>query len=688
MKHSTRTIVSAPAGLSDAKKRAEKLRAVIHHHRYLYHVKNREEISAEALDSLKHELKEIENHYPKLITPDSPTQRVSGNALAKFKKVAHQTPMRSLEDVFCQEEFQKWEARLARFLHVHRVPSYFAELKFDGLALSLIYKNGVLETASTRGDGRVGEDITQNARTIEAIPLAITLHESMHEHIRASVERALARGTIEVRGEAIITKSMFEKINARQQKAGKTTYANPRNLAAGSLRQLNPSVIRERQLDFYAYDIVGAFGQRLHSEEHALLAALGFKTDHTAKICASALAVKHFIEHTKNVRSRFAYEIDGIVVTVDDNSTFDRLGVAGKAPRGAIAYKFSPREATTVVENIRVQMGRTGMLTPVAVLRPVDIGGVTVSRATLHNKAEIERLGLKIGDTVIIGRAGDVIPDVRRVVKELRPKNARRFIMPKYCPVCGGAVENDPEGKWARCVNKRCMARHREMMYHFVSKAAFDIEGLGPRIVDVLLDHHLIEDAADLFSLTESDLIGLPGFGEKAAKNLVAAIASRKHIALTRFIIGLGILHVGEETANDLAQHFQSLDNVRAADRETLEHLPNIGAIVAESIVEWFANAANKKFLTKLLRAVRVKRAARKPTGPLAGKTFVLTGGLERLSRDEAKERIKTLGGEVSETVSPTTTHVVIGADPGSKFNKAKKLGVRIINEKEFLAMI
>lgn len=688
MKQHARADPPVSAGFPEAKKRAEKLRTAINRHRYLYHVKNREEISAEALDSLKHELKEIEDRYPRLITPDSPTQRVSGKALAKFKKVAHRIPMRSLEDVFSQEEFREWEARLARFLHTNRAMPYFAELKFDGLALSLIYRNGALETASTRGDGRIGEDITQNARTIEAIPLALQLLEPPPEHLRVSVERALARGIIEIRGEAMITKSMFEKINARQRKAGKTTYANPRNLAAGSLRQLDPSVTRERQLDFYAYDIVGDFGQRLHSEEHALLAALGFKTDHTAKICANAGAVKRFIMHAKNMRSRFAYEIDGIVVTIDENGTFDRLGVAGKAPRGAIAYKFSPREATTIIEDIRVQMGRTGMLTPVAVLRPVDIGGVVVSRATLHNEAEIKRLGLMIGDTVIVGRAGDVIPDVRRVVKELRPKDARQFTMPKHCPVCEGAVQKDPEGKWARCVNTRCMAQHREAIYHFVSKIAFDIEGLGPRIIDVLLDHHLIEDAADLFSLTKGDLVGLPGFGEKAAKNLVTAIASRTHITLARFVIGLGILHVGEETANDLAQHFQSFDSLRAADQTALERLPNIGAIVAKSITEWFANAANKKFLIKLLRAVRVKRAAQKPAGPLAGKTFVLTGGMETLSRDEAKERIRTLGGEVSETVSPATAFVVIGADPGSKFNKAKKLGVRIINEKEFLAMI
>lgn len=680
--------MTTPNTKATARARIAKLKQMINRHRYLYHVLDREEISPEALDSLKHELKTLEDKYSDLVTPDSPTQRVAGKPLDAFKKVTHQEPMLSLEDVFNQEEFEAWQQRLQRFLGTAQKFSFFAESKFDGLALSLVYRRGVLERASTRGNGKVGEDITANARTIEAIPLSLELHEDIPPHLRHSVEHLLTSGTIEVRGEAILTRKMFAAVNKVQERAGKNIYANPRNLAAGSLRQLNPEIVRERKLDFYAYALAGEAGQKRHSEEHALLKALGFKTDALAVPCRDARAVKIFLERIKSLRSKLAYEIDGIVVTVDDNALFRRMGVVGKAPRGAVAYKFSPHEATTIVEDIRVQLGRTGVLTPVAVLRPVEIGGVTVSRATLHNMAEIKRLGLRIGDTVIVGRAGDVIPDVRRVLPELRTGKERVFHLPRRCPVCGGVVEEGADGKWARCTNKHCAARHREELYHFVSKAAFDIDGLGPRIVDLLLDKNLIEDGADLFTLTAGDLVGLPGFAEKAAENLVEAIRKRRTIDLPHFMTALGILHVGEETAMDLAKHFGSLEAIASASAEDLARVANIGAVVARSVAEWFGNAAHRNFVQKLRRHVTIEPFRQKRKSTLSGKTFVLTGSLEAFSREEAKERIREMGGDVSGTVSGKTDYVVAGEEPGSKFQKAKKLGVNIIGEKEFLKML
>lgn len=680
--------MAIPDTKTAARARIAKLKHAINRHRYLYHVLDREEISPEALDSLKHELKTLEDRYPDLITSDSPTQRVAGEPLAAFKKVSHRSPMLSLEDVFSQEEFEAWQQRLLRFLAAAQPLSFFSESKFDGLALSLVYKRGILERASTRGNGRVGEDITANARTIEAIPLALELHEHVPEHLRRSIERELLRGTIEVRGEAMLTKKMFTAVNEAQKRAGKNIYANPRNLAAGSLRQLNPEIVRERNLDFYAYALVGEAGQQRHSEEHTLLKALGFKTDPHAMLCHDAHTVKMFLERIKQLRSKLAYEIDGIVVAVDDNALFRRLGVVGKAPRGAVAYKFSPREATTVVQNIRLQLGRTGVLTPVAILRPVQIGGVTVGRATLHNMAEIKRLDLRIGDTVIVGRAGDVIPDVRKVLSELRTGKEQIFHLPRYCPVCGGAIMEDREGRWARCTNKHCAARHRKALYHFVSKAAFDIDGLGPRIIDLLLDQNLIEDAADLFTLAEGDMVGLPGFAKKAAQNLVGAIQKRRVIDLPHFITALGILHVGEETAVDLAKHFGSLDKIGAADEEELARVPNIGTVVAQSLAEWFGKTTHRNFVQKLRRHVTIEPFRQKRKSTFSGKTFVLTGSMEALSREEAKERIRELGGDISSVVSERTDYVVAGEEPGSKFEKAKKLGVNIIGEKEFLKML
>ncbi|MBI5787124.1 MAG: NAD-dependent DNA ligase LigA [Candidatus Niyogibacteria bacterium] len=670
----------------EARKRIEKLREVINYHRYLYHVLDRQEISDAALDSLKHELKSIEDRFPELATPDSPTQRVGGKPLREFKKVRHRVAMLSLEDVFSPEEVEDWISRNAKIEPRAKSAELFAELKFDGLALSLTYKNGVLESAATRGDGRVGEDVTQNAKTIEAIPLNLEIRGSSPGDFKKKTADLLKRGPVEIRGEVIITKKNFEKINSAQAKAGKSVFANPRNLAAGSVRQLNPAITRERRLDFHAYGLLADFGQKKHSEEHDILNALGFKTDSRAKVIKSVKELLSFHESVSRERQNLNYEADGIVVSVNENGLFSRLGIAGKAPRGAIAFKFAAKEGTTLVEDILVQVGRTGAITPVAKLKPVLIGGVTVSRASLHNEDEIKRLDVRIGDTVIVGRAGDVIPDVKSVIKDLRPRSAKEFRMPKKCPVCGRELKKD--GVILRCVNLKCQARHRESLYHFASRSAFDIDGLGSKIVDALLDNGLIRDAADLFELKEGDIQPLERFGEKSAQNLVLAIQARKTIDLRRFLLGLGILHVGEETAADLSESFGSIEKIRKAGLEELKAVPNIGEVVAKSVYEWFRDGRNEEFLEKLLKHVQIQNPLKKSGSKLKGKTFVLTGSLSSMSRDEAKNRVRALGGKASESVSRETDFVVAGSEPGSKYEKAKKLGVKVIDEKKFLKML
>ncbi|MDP3784962.1 MAG: NAD-dependent DNA ligase LigA [bacterium] len=657
---------------AEARERIEKLKKAISKYRYEYHVLNKSSISPEALDSLKHELQKLEDEFPDLITLDSPTQRVAGKPIGGFKKAGHRAPMLSLEDVFSEEEFLEWAARAKKLLRESKMPELFAELKFDGLAVSLIYQDGMLRRAATRGDGRVGEDVTVNIRTIEAVPLS--LDKDME-------------GEVEVRGEVIITKKTFEKINREQTKKGGQIYANPRNLAAGSLRQLDPKITAKRRLDFHAYDLVAELGQKLHSEEHEILKELGFKTDDKAKVIKSLEEVFKFKEKIEKERESLPYEIDGLVIQVNNNKIFQKLGVAGKAPRGSAAYKFSPREATTKVNDVIVQVGRTGKLTPVAILEPVEVSGVTISRASLHNEEEIRRLGLKVGDTIIVGRAGDVIPDVRKVLKELRRGREKEFHMPKKCPVCGHETKREKGWPLTFCTNKFCPAKHRENLYHFVSKNAFDIDGLGPKIVDVLLDQGLIQDAADIFDLKEGDIVPLERFGEKSAANIVDAIKAKSKISLPRFLVALGVLHVGEETSQDLADYFGSLEKLRHASLEELQNIPNVGDVVARSIYEWFRDKSNTKFLEKLLKRVSIGKY-QVPAGKLKGLKFVITGSLETLAREEAKARIKKLGGHASGTVTKETDYVVVGAEPGSKLNKARKLGIKIIEEDEFLKMI
>jgi len=676
-----------------ARERIEHLRKAINHHRYLYHVLNRQEISDEALDSLKKELFDLEQQFPDLITPDSPTQRVAGKPLKEFKKVRHtdsqgrEHRMSSLNDAFSEEEVRAWLERLYNYLgseYRGAIKDFYCDLKMDGLAVELVYEDGILRQGSTRGDGFVGEDITENLKTIEAIPL------------RLWSEKEKPPKRLVVRGEVVLTKKEFQRINREQTKKGGKSFANPRNVAAGSLRQLDPRVTASRKLDFVAY---GAVDERIptHDVEYRMLNNLGIKTNPDGRVVKSLDELFAFYEDVKKKREKLSYEIDGIVVSVNDNKIFAEAGVIGKAPRAAVAYKFAPKEATTVVEDIKVQVGRTGVLTPVAVMRPVQVGGITITHATLHNADEIERLGLKIGDTVIVSRAGDVIPQVTGVLKELRTGKEKKFAMPTRCPIDGSKVFRD--GVAYRCSNPACGARHRESLYHFVSRGALNIEGLGQKIIDRFLDEGLISDAADIFTLQKGDIATLERFGEKSAENIVKEIEEKKTVSLPRFLFALGILHVGEETAGLLADRLATqqgritvsgvADFYRNLSIEELQKIPDIGPKVAESIHSWFRESRNLKLLGKLEKVgLHIEKPHRKEGQKLAGKTFVLTGGLESMSREQAKEKIRALGGDISESVNKKTDYIVAGTDPGLKYKKAKELGISVLAEKQLLELL
>ncbi len=672
----------------EAEGRIHKLRDEIDRYRYAYHVLDDPSVTDEIYDSLTRELAKLEAAYPDLVTPDSPTQRVGGAPLKEFRKVRHTAPMLSFNDVFTAEDFRAWFERLGNYLKRSVETELYVELKIDGLAIELVYENGLFVQGSTRGDGQIGEDVTQNLRTVKAIPLRIVPREP-----GVTVPKKLV-----VRGEVFITREEFERVNAEQKKKGERVYANPRNIAAGSIRQLDPKVTASRRLDSFEYAIVEGFAPKTHEEEHVMLAKLGFKTNtHNQHVKSLAEAIA-FRDRWEKQRGELPYEIDGVVAILNSNHAFAEAGAVGKAPRAAIAYKFSPREATTRVAEIRVQVGRTGALTPVAVLQPVSLGGITITHATLHNFDEIKRLDVRVGDTVVVTRAGDVIPQVQEVLRDLRTGKERPFKMPTRCPVDGSKVVK--EGAILRCSNSRCGARLREHLYHFVARPAFNIEGLGPKILDRFLDEGLITDAADLFSLHKGDIMVLKHFGEKSAENIVDEIRAKRSVTLPRFLFSLGILHVGEETANLLAATFslgkqkngiaELIGRYTKLGREDLERVSDIGPKVSESIYAWFRDARNIKFLERLADAgVEVeapKAAGRK--GKFAGKTFVLTGTLRTLEREDAKERIRAAGGEVSETVSPKTSYVVVGENPGSKYARARTLSVPVLREEEFLKLL
>ena len=725
----------------ETRDRINKLRQTIEHHRYLYHVLDRQEISEQALDSLKRELTELETQYPELITPDSPSQRVAGKPLPEFKKVRHAVPQWSFNDAFSEEEMREFDARAKRMLKASpplpllkgEVPSprgegvlkepkrsgvsptYTCEHKIDGLKVVLSYEKGLLTTAATRGDGVVGEDVTENVKTIESVPLRLT------EPVSVIVE-----------GEVWMRKSRLAELNAERKKKGEEPFANPRNVAAGSVRQLDPKVAASRKLETYIYDLSyyeagsasppqlrrgaesarrgggvsplirgalpsaagGVFPQTQH-EELELLQNLGFKVNPHFKHCANIEEVVSYWKEWKAKMPKEDYLADGIVVKVDERAFQDALGYTGKAPRFGIAFKFPAEQVTTVVENISFQIGRTGVVTPVAHLRPVRVAGSLVSRATLHNEDEIKRLDVRVGDTVVLQKAGDVIPDIVSVVAELRTGKERPFTWPKKVAECGGdgAIERAPGDAAWRCVNKNSFAVHKRKLYHFASKKALNIDGLGPKIIDLLLEHGLIFSFDDIFSLKRDTLLALPRFAEKSVDNLLAAISAARRISLARFLVSLSIPQVGEETAEDLAHHFRSIEKARRARFEELEQVMGVGPVVGRAVVDWFADKENRALVERLLKYVKIEKVApvsqwEMGTGKLSGKTFVLTGTLARLSREEAKAKIKTLGGAVSESVSPKTDYAVAGTAPGTKYIKAQELGVQILSEKEFLEMV
>ncbi len=680
------------------RERIEKLKKEIRHYSYLYHVLDKSEIPDSAFDTLKNELEELELKFPDLITPDSPTQRVGGKPLAKFEKFRHPVAMLSFNDAFDEQEMKDWTERNEKIVKDFYKFGFYCELKIDGLAIELVYENDILKVGATRGDGLIGEDVTQNLKTVGAIPLRLLAKEEVVKnlkkeglsHVLKKISKSWPKKLV-VRGEVFLSKEEFRRINKELEKKEEKTYANPRNLAAGSVRQLDPKITASRHLDSFAYALISDLGQVFHEDEHKILKAFGFKTNPNNRFCKDLKAVEDFRNHWQKDREKLDYEIDGIVVIVSENDIFRKLGVIGKAPRGAIAYKFSPKEATTIVEDVIWQVGRTGVLTPVAVLKPVEVGGVTITHATLHNFDEIKRLGVKIGDTVIVGRAGDVIPDIIEVLKHLRTGREKEIKVPAKCPFCGSRVKRISGEVAFKCSAKNCGAILRERIYHFVSKNAFDIAGVGPKIIDRFLDEGLIKDAADLFFLKEVDIQHLERFAEKSASNIINSIQSRRKIKLERFLYALGIPQVGEETAFDLAKYFSDLNKIKSASIEELQKVSDIGPKVAESIYKWFREEKNAEFLSKL-KKLGIKILNPKPQilnkSKIQNKTFVFTGELKSMSRDSAKEKVRELDGDASESVSKETDFVVAGSEPGSKYDKAKKLGVKIIDEKEFLKMI
>ncbi|MBI3250540.1 MAG: NAD-dependent DNA ligase LigA [Candidatus Andersenbacteria bacterium] len=654
----------------EVKKRVEALRKEINHHRYLYHVLDKQEISDAALDSLKNELMELETQFPDFITADSPTQRVGGQALAAFRQVPHAAPMLSLVDAFSVDDLQEWEKRNKKIIPIDF--SYFTELKIDGVAVSLIYRDGALKVAATRGDGRVGEDVTHNMRTIDAIPLQ--LREEM-------------KGEVEVRGEVYMLKADFEKMNARRKKEGKSLFANPRNVSAGSIRQLDPKLAAKRPLRFYAWEIARGVPLTTRQEEYTLLQKLGFPVPPHAQLFESLADFKSFIAKEEKRRLKYPFQVDGLVLKVNNLGISRRLGIIGKAPRGSIAYKFAAEEATTVIEDIVVQIGRTGTLTPVAHLKPVSVAGTTVSRATLHNADEIERKDVRIGDTVIVHKAGDIIPEVVKVLPTLRPKSAKPFQFPKVCPVCGSKVIREENGAVYRCTNKKCFPVQREKILHAVSRAAFDIEGLGDKITEQLLQEGLIKDPADLWELTAGDLTPLEKFADKKAGKLVQEIQSRTSIPLARFLVALSIPNVGAVTAQDLAQEFKTLDKVINASVEKLLAIEGIGEKVAESIKAFFDFKEAKNLLKKYEKAgIRVE--SYRSTGKFVGKIFLFTGSLGDMTRDEAKQIVQAQGGKAVSSAGKEVDYVVVGEDAGSKAKKAEALGLTQLTPAEFKKMI
>lgn len=662
--------------------RAEKLRELINDYRYHYHVLDKSTMSEAAADSLKHELSQLEEKYPTLIKPDSPTQRVAGVALDKFEKVTHQIPMISLADVFSRAEVVAWIERMDKLLG--QTPHEFiADIKMDGLACALVYEDGVLTQAVTRGDSRVGENVTANVRTIENVPLRLRTSQ------RYSY---LLRGRTEIRGEIVMYKADFAALNVAREQAGQPLFKNPRNLAAGTIRQLDPALVAARPLHFVGYDILRRQPEDIASNAigYQAMSELGITTSRLTRVLGGVDEIMDYADELEQKRANLPFNTDGLVIKINNRAQFGALGIVGKSPRGAVAYKYAAEEATSVVEDIVISIGRTGAATPVAVFQPVQIAGTTVQHASLHNADEIARLDVRRGDTVIIFKAGDIIPQVQKVLTELRPKNTRKIDYEKEL------ARQYPELKFVRPAGEAVYRVKgatgslllKRGLQHFASKGALDIDTLGEKNVVALVDARLVNDLADIYTLTKEQLLKLERFAEISAGKLINAIAAKKQPPLERFLYGLGLRHVGVQTAIDLVNYFESMETLAQATIDQLEAVDGVGKVVAESILSWFADPDNEKLLEKFAR-LGVKPQFEKKSGKLVGQSFVITGTLSSLSRDEVAGKIRALGGTFQSAVAKDTTYLVAGGKVGaSKLKKAESYGTKIINEKEFMELL
>ncbi len=666
-------MAKAEAPSAEVRQRVAALRREIEHHNYRYYILDDPEISDSEWDRLLQELQGLEQRYPELVTPDSPTQRVGATPTDEFAEVRHRIPMLSLDNAFSEDDLRSFDRRVRERLGVESDIDYSAEPKLDGLAISLTYERGVLVRAATRGDGTTGEDVTANVRTIRSVPL----------HLRGT-----APALFEARGEVFMPVAGFERLNAEAAKKGEKVFANPRNAAAGSLRQLDPRITAHRPLDIFFYAVGAVEGLDLPSSHGATLELLkdfGLRVSPEIRRVRGAEGCLAYYADIGRRRASLEYQIDGVVYKVDSITAQRQLGFVSRAPRWAIAHKFPAEEALTVLREVEFQVGRTGALTPVARLEPVFVGGVTVSNATLHNMDEVARKGVRIGDTVVVRRAGDVIPEVARVVLERRPKDSRDIVLPTRCPVCSSTVERDAEAAVARCTGGyRCSAQRKERLRHFASRRALDIEGVGEKLVDQLVEAGLVESPADLYTLSLETLSGLERMGPKSAENVIAALERSKSTTLARFLFALGIRDVGEATAAALAAHFGDLEAFARADVATVQQVPDIGPVIAAHVVEFFVDESNRRVIDRLRQAgvswPSVIKAENSPQ-PLAGMTFVLTGTLESMQREEAEDALRALGAKASGSVSKKTSYVVAGRDAGSKLRKAEELGVPVLDE-------
>jgi len=663
-----------------AKKRIDKLREEINYHNYRYYVLDDPVISDYEYDQLMRELENLERQLPHLITPTSPTKRVGAPPLEKFEEARHTFPMLSLANAFEEEEVKEFDARVKRFLEITKDIEYCAELKVDGIAVELIYEGGHFVTGSTRGDGFVGENVTQNLKTVKSIPLSLIPWK----------EKPLP-SRLEARGEVYLPIQSFQELNQQRERSGESLFANPRNAAAGSLRQLDSSITAKRPLDIFCYGVGQVSGPSFetHSEILESLHHWGLKVNRNRKRCRKIEEVLEFHQQLDDLREKLPYEIDGVVIKVNSLRLQETLGTIARSPRWALAFKFKPKQVTTKIQNIIVQVGRTGALTPTAIMDPVRVGGVVVSRATLHNQDEIEKKDVRIGDTVVVQRAGDVIPEVVRVLPEKRTGKEKKFRMPDKCPVCGSEVFR-PEGEAvARCMGIACPAQLKETIIHFASRGAMNIEGLGEKIIEQLVDRGLVKDYADLYALTKEDMLTLERMGEKLAGNILTSIHNSKKTSLDRLIYALGIRQVGEAMAKLLAREFSHLRELSGDSEERLQVIPGVGPEKAKSIVKFFQQKGNQRVIQKLEeRGVEYPSRPQPRSKKWEGQTFVFTGTLKTMSREEAESKVGSMGGRASSSVSKKTNFVVVGEDPGSKYEKAQALGVKILTEDEFLKMV